>query len=186
MRRKDRAMDRAFALEIIEEAAYGVVSLAKEGEPYGLPLSLVREGDRLLFHSALEGHKYDFIEDEAAVHVVFVSRVRVPDLYSRAELDALAVTDEGSGRLLSQVFTTEFASAMVRGRILELKEPVEKKRALELICRKYTGDKMAYFEAAAASGMELVRIFQISLDEVTAKRKAFDDQRREMKFGNRE
>lgn len=186
MRRNDRAMDRAFALEIIDEAAFGVLSLAKDGEPYGLPLSMVREGNRLLFHTALEGHKYDFIEDGARAHVVFISRVGVPDLYSTEELDELAASGKGAASLLSQVFTTEYASAMVRGEIRELRDPADKMRALELICLKYTGDKMKYFKEAAESGGPLVRIFEVSLDEVTGKRKAFDRDKKELKFGRRE
>lgn len=186
MRRKDREMDRAFALEIIDEAAFGVLSLMGEGEPYSLPLSLVRDGQRLCFHTAREGHKYEFIREGAVVHVVFVSRVKVPKLYSEAELDRIAETKEGLPVLISQVFTTEFASAMVKGTIRELTDPEDKKRVLQLICQKYTPDKLKYFEVAHQSGAALTRTFAISMDEVTGKRKRFDAQRQEMKFGRME
>ena len=60
MRRKDREMDRVFAFNIIDKSEYGVLSmLDDEGEPYGLPLSLVRYGDLLYFHSAKLGKKVD-------------------------------------------------------------------------------------------------------------------------------
>lgn len=186
MRRKDREMDRAFALEIIDEAAYGVMALAKDDLPYGLPLSLVRDGDRLLFHTARAGHKLEWVTDGAAAWVVFVSRVRVPDLFEEFQLEAMLADPEQTGQLVSSVFTTEFASAMVGGTITEVSDDSEKKRALERICQKYTPDKMKYFEAAAASGMALTRVFALSMEQVSAKRKKYDQAGQEMKFGRRD
>lgn len=171
MRRKDRVMDKAFALEVIDEAPFGILSMTAEGEPYGLPLSLVRAGDRLLFHTAREGHKFDFIVNGAKAHVVFVSRVKVPEPYTLEELDELAQSKKGVTTLLSEVFTTEFASVMVEGELQEVTDPVGKKQALELICLKYTKDMMKYFDKAAESGLTMVRIFEISMDAVSAKRK---------------
>lgn len=186
MRRKDREMSREFALEIIDEAQFGVMSLAKDNEPYGIPLSIVRDGDKLLFHTAREGHKYDFIRDGAPVSVMFVSRVQVPQLYSEAELAELTKIPDLSGKLVSQVFTTEFASAMVKGTLREVLENAGKEHALELVCQKYTPDKMKYVKLAIESGMPLTRVFEITMDEVTAKRKKFDADKTEMKFGRTE
>ena len=60
MRRKDRERDRAFAYDVIDRCEYGVAAMAGEGgAPYCVPLSLVRLGDTLYFHCALEGTKLD-------------------------------------------------------------------------------------------------------------------------------
>ena len=60
MRRKDRERDRAFAYEVIDRCEYGVAALGgAEDSPYCVPLSLVRLGDVLYFHCALEGTKLD-------------------------------------------------------------------------------------------------------------------------------
>lgn len=174
-------MDEAFAHTIIDEAAYGVLSLAKDGEPYGLPLSFARDGDRLVFHAAMDGDKYRFMEEGLLVHVVFVSRVKVPELYSEEQLKELADSKEGIASLVSKVFTTEFSSAMVRGRIFELTDQGEKRQVLRLICQKYTPDKLSFFEAAASSGGPLTRTFEIRMDEVTGKRKALGKDQRELK-----
>ncbi len=186
MRRQDRAMDEAFALEIIDEAAYGVLALAGEAGPYGLPLSLVRDGRTLYFHTARDGKKLTLIREGDPVWVVFVGRVRVPELYSEAEMDAMMADPAGAGRLIASVFTTEFASAMVRGKIREVMDGAEKERALRLVCRKYTTDKEKYVDTALASGMELTRVFAIDILEVTGKRKKYDTNREEMKFGRME
>ncbi|MFZ2257787.1 MAG: pyridoxamine 5'-phosphate oxidase family protein [Clostridiaceae bacterium] len=183
MRRKDREMPNGVALEIIDEAQYGVMSLARDNEPYGIPLSIVRDGNKLFFHTAKEGHKYDFIQDGAPVAVVFVTRVQVPQLYSNQELDEMMKTEDIADQIVSQVYTTEFASAMIKGKLTEVFDDQGKEHALELVCKKYTPDKMKYFKLAVESGMALTRVFEISLAEVSAKRKQFDGDKVEMKFG---
>ena len=183
MRRADRAMDEAFALEIIDEAAYGVLSLSSLEGPYGIPLSLVREGKRLYFHTAREGKKLSWIQEGAPVWVTFVSRVQVPDLFSEEELEDIASDPAMVGQLISSVFTTEFASAMVAGKIYEVVDNDEKALALKLTCLKYTPDKMDYFKIALASGMSRTRVFAIDMEDISGKRKKYDETGREMKFG---
>ena len=56
MRRKDREMDKDFGLEVIDKSKYGVISLVDNNNmPYSVPLSIVRDGDMLYFHSATVG-----------------------------------------------------------------------------------------------------------------------------------
>ena len=179
-------MDETFALEIIDEAPYGVLALNGQDGPYGLPLSLVRQDNQLFFHTAKEGHKYDFIRDGVPVWAVFVTRVKVPDLYTADEMDAMMADPAGAGKLISSVFTTEFASAMVGGTIHEIHEASEKEAVLRRICQKYTPDKLKYVDAAIASGRDLTRVFAIDIEKVTGKRKKYDAQRQEMKFGRME
>ena len=58
MRRSDGARDRSFAFDVIDRCGHGVAALSTGGEgPYCIPLSLVRVGDDLFFHCALEGRK---------------------------------------------------------------------------------------------------------------------------------
>ena len=63
MRRKDREMPREFALQIIDSSLWAVVSMAgADGEPYGVPLSLVRNGEVLYFHAAMEGKRPIYLQ----------------------------------------------------------------------------------------------------------------------------
>ena len=57
MRKKSRAMDSGWALEVMHKAPYITVSFIDEdGNPYGLPLSLASDDDvNWYFHGALEG-----------------------------------------------------------------------------------------------------------------------------------
>ena len=91
-----------------------------------------------------------------------------------------------SGDLVSvlglKVFTTEFASAIVRGRIFKELNYTNKKEALRLLCERFVPDKMKYFEAVAGDNFDMVAIYRIEIESLTAKRKKFGADREELKF----
>lgn len=187
MRRKDREMDRVFAFNIIDKSEYGVLSmLDDEGEPYGLPLSLVRYGDLLYFHSAKLGKKVDALLENSRVSVAFVGAVKIPELYTEAELEVMNIDPAEASKLISSVFTTEFESAIVRGRVELVEEEKEKIQAMRFICEKYTPTKMKYFDAAVNTSIAATNIYAIEIQEVTGKRKKYDAKGLEMKFARME
>lgn len=184
MRRKDREMSQAFAYDVIDRAAYGVLSMIdNEGVPYSLPLSLVRDGDNLYFHGAKEGTKNTLIygNEGKKVQAVFVTDVQVPALYSDEEL-ANYIAEGTIEKYTSKVFTTEFASAIVVGKVKVVQEDEEKKQALRLLCQKYTPDKMNLVEVSLAHSLPRTEVFRIEIEKVTAKRKKYDAHRQEMKW----
>ncbi len=171
MRRKDRAMDRDFALSLIDRAAYGVLSMAAAATPYGIPLSLVRIDDCLYFHAAKVGRKVDILAKNDQVSVAFIGRVAVPEKYSAADLATIVEDSERPGQVLGDVFTTEFESAIVAGRAQRVEDRAEKERALLAICQKYTPTKMQYADIAIRAGVAQVAIYKIKIETLTAKRK---------------
>lgn len=186
MRRKDREMDQEFARLVIDKSRFGVLSINDdEGpSPYSIPLSIIRNEDRLYFHSARDGKKVELFAQNHGVRVVFVGDVHVPELYTVQELDAMVKDPEKTVQLIKSVFTTEYESAIVEGRISEVTDEGEKALALRLICEKYTPDKMAYFEHALKAGAKYTRIYQIQIASMTAKRKKYDRTGIEMKGDN--
>lgn len=182
MRRKDRQMDEAFALSVIDQAPYGVLSLSFEGEVLSLPLSFARKNHSLFFHSARNGSKVEAFRKSQQVSLVFVSRAEVPELYSKEELEELMEKEEATARLLSTVFTTEFSSAVAKGMLIEITDTQEKVEALRLLCEKYTPGKMDYFDKASLEGEPLTRIYRIDLTEISGKRKRFSRDGVELKF----
>ena len=113
MRRKDRERDRAFAYDVIDRCEYCVAAMAGEGgAPYCVPLSLVRLGDTLYFHCALEGTKLDCLRRSPRVCVSFVA----------------------SNQAAQDKFTTYFQSANVIGTATEVTEEAEKISALRALC----------------------------------------------------
>lgn len=187
MRRKDREMSREFGIEVIDRADYGVVSMIDEdNEPYGIPLSIVRDGNNLYFHSALDGKKVKVFEKNSKVSVTFVGQVKVPEIFSKEELDEMSQDKSMAGALISKVFTTEYESAIVKGKVKLVEDAEEKLKSIKLICEKYTPTKMNYFNLAIESGLQIVNIYKIEIDEVKAKRKKYDMRGEEMKWGKME
>ncbi len=187
VRRKDREMSSDFGIEMIDRAQYGVLSMVDEkGEPYSIPLSIVRKDDTLYFHSAKEGRKVELFEREPKVSVVFVGNVKVPELYTNEELEMISEDKGAAAALASTVFTTEFESAVVSGTVRKVEDRVEKIEALRLICEKYTPSKLKFIHIAIEGGLERTNIYSIKIEEITAKRKKFDDKGEEMKWGRME
>lgn len=183
MRRKDRAMSREFGLNVIDNSRYGVVSVAGKGKaPYSLPLSIVRDGDFLFFHSAKDGKKVELLKKDMDVSVVFVGETHIPENFSKDELDDMSKDESKGVQFISKVFTTEFESAIVVGKVKQVEDRDEKIQALKLICEKYTPSKMNYFPIAIKSGLDKTNIYSIHIEELTAKRKKYDLNHEEMKW----
>ena len=187
MRRKDREMSREYGLSVIDRSAFGILSVKDPDNPdlpYSIPLSIVRLGEKLYFHSARDGRKYELLQDGPQVRIVFVDRVRAPALFSEKELQDLS--DQGKyGDYLSKVFTTEFSSAIVTGRVenIDYADKADEFRlAMRAVCEKYTPDKMDFFDSALDFSLKRLAVFSISIDSITAKRKKFDADGEEMKW----
>ncbi|MDD2426982.1 MAG: pyridoxamine 5'-phosphate oxidase family protein [Eubacteriales bacterium] len=187
MRRKDRAMSREYGLSVIDRSAFATLSLNDPENPdipYALPLSIVRIDEKLYFHSARGGHKYENLQNGQQVRIVFVDRVKVPDLYTDEELRELAAQGKHKD-FVSKVFTTEYSSAIVTGTVKKVdpeEKPDEVRLAMCAICEKYTPDKMAYFEQALDFSLKRLAVFSITIDSISTKRKQFDAEGEEMKW----
>lgn len=182
MRRKDRAMSKDFAMEIIDKARYGILSMIDGDQPYGVPLSIVRDGDHLYFHSAMDGRKVKVLEANSKVSVAFVGEVNIPENFTKDELDEIAKDSSKAVQLISSVFTTEFESAIVDGVANLVEDKEEKIRAMKLICEKYTPSKMDYFDMAINVGISRTNVFKVKIKTITAKRKKYDFKGKEMKW----
>lgn len=63
MRRSAQALTKEQCIDILKKRTSGVLSLLGDnGYPYGVPMSFVYVDGKLLFHSALSGHKIDALQ----------------------------------------------------------------------------------------------------------------------------
>lgn len=186
MRRKDRQMPPNFAHQVIDKAQYGVVSMIDGENTYSVPLSIVRSGDVLYFHSAKQGRKVDVLARNANVTVVFVGDKCVPENYSPNELEQMNSDASMAVKLISNVFTTEFESTIVTGVAKLVDNEEEKITAMRLICEKYTPDKMEYFDTAITAGLNRTNVYKVEMESISAKRKKYDSDGVEMKYGRME
>lgn len=150
MRRTDRERDKAFALEVIDQCEYGVAAFSTgSGEPYCIPLSLVRVGDELYFHCAMEGRKLELMRTDPKVCVSFVS-------------SNVAAKDK---------FTTYFKSAVVVGTAYEVTEDAVKIEALRALCQKLTPANMEHFDRAIEKSLGRTGVWGIHMEQITGKEK---------------
>ncbi len=182
MRRKDREMGEDFALEVIDNSEFGVLGVAKGEEIYTVPLSLVRKGDVLYFHSAPDGRKVTMFEDGKEVSISFVSKVKVPKIFSREEI-IKKIHEKKFGEIGSKVFTTEFESAHVKGHIYKVEDEGEIIEGLILISNKYTPEFTDLAMEFIKKSLTRTNVYKILIKEIKGKRKKFDKSGNEMKFG---
>jgi nitroimidazol reductase NimA-like FMN-containing flavoprotein (pyridoxamine 5'-phosphate oxidase superfamily) len=148
MRRKDREVSGGEALAIVDKALYAVLSTVDDdGIPYGVPISIVRDGEWIYFHGALEGRKVDNIKHCGKVSLCCVG-------------DAVEPDDD---------FTVFYESAIVSGTVEALTGDREKHDALKLLCQRHTPAHMAAFESYTAQLMERTGVWRIHIDEITGK-----------------
>lgn len=162
MRRKDREMDQDFAYYVIDKAPFATMSMMRtDGSAYGIPISVVREGDHLYFHSAMEGEKIESIVNQNQVCISAVCRCRpVPDK-----------------------FTLEYESAVLFGKACLVTEKEEKIHGLSLLCERFAKQNMEHFQEAIERSLGRTAVVRVDIISVTGKRKKYDDQGVEMKWG---
>ena len=121
------------------------------GTPYCIPLSLVRVGDVLYFHCALEGTKLELLATHPQVCVSFVA----------------------SNQAAEDKFTTYYQSANVTGTASEVTDEGEKILALRALCEKLTPANMSgdNFDRAIAKSLSRTGVWRIRIEEVTGKEK---------------
>ena len=127
----DRWRDEAWAMEQFEAAEYACVAVNGEGGvPYNVPLCVVRAGDALYFHTALEGHAMDLFRRDGRVCVSCTT-------YTKRDAEHT---------------TLFFRSAMAFGTVSEVTDTEEKRQIMVRYFEKYLpGDEKAAEYAVRAS-----------------------------------
>ena len=150
MRRKERREDEKFAFEVLDKADFAVLSMIDEdGLPYCLPISVVRIGEKLYFHSAENGRKAEAMSKE-------------PNVCITAAVDVVSAEDK---------FTTYFKSAVVRGKAVRVTDDEEKITALKAICERFTPSNMPDFPNAIKMSLPRTAVWRIDIENATGKQK---------------
>ena len=149
MRRSRQALSKTACEAVLDRATSGVLSLLDEdGYPYAVPISFVRDGERLLFHSAREGHKIDAIR-----------------CCPRA---SFCVIDQDN--VVPEEFTTYYRSVITCGTIRVLDDPSEVRRAIERLADRY-----AHEVGTSARDAEIARfdgrfcMLELTMESLTGK-----------------
>ena len=150
MRRKERREDENFAFEVLDKADFAVISMTDaDGLPYCLPISAVRIGEKLYFHSAENGRKAEAMSKD-------------PNVCITAAVDVVSAEDK---------FTTYFKSAVVRGKAVKVTDDEEKITALKAICERFTPSNMRDFSNAIKMSLSRTAVWRIDIENATGKQK---------------
>lgn len=171
MRKASREMDRSWALEVMRKAPYITVSFTrKDGSAYGVPLSLAcTQDDVWYFHCASEGDKLEALAAHPEVCLSAVTKC-APTIGPK----------DGS-------FTLQYRSAIAFGKAELVTDEQEKITALRAICMRFLPKHMDAFDEAIARSLHRTAVVRITLTTApTGKRKQYDKNGEEMKYGRME
>lgn len=187
MRRKDREMDEKFAYSIIDKAEFGTLAtIDEDGNPYCIPISFARCDNKIYIHSAHQGSKIENIKRNPKVCISFVGDINVPAPGSAGELEEAMKDPKTFGKKASGKFTTEFESTVVFGMASIVDDNEEKILGLRLLSEKYCPWNMPYFDAAIENSLRVTCVIRIDIESITGKRKKYDKDGVEMKWGRME
>ena len=152
-------MDSKWALEIMRKAPYITVSFTRaDGTAYGVPLSLASKGDKL---------------DAIAVN---------PEVCLSAVTKCQPTVGPKDG-----TFTLQYRSAIAFGKAELVTDTDEKILALRLISERFLPKHMDAFDEAIRRSIHRTAVVRITLSAPpTGKRKQYDKNGDEMKYGRME
>lgn len=150
IRRQDRILEEDTAEKLLQQTEYGYLSMVtEEGEAYGIPVNFVYEKECIYIHCAPEGKK----------------------LYAIAEHPIVSFCVVGYTCVISNKFTTEYQSVVVKGKAFVVRNDVECMHALELILDKYSPKDKEVGMKYAANSFHRTAIIRIEIETVSGKAK---------------
>ena len=149
MRRKRQELEERDCIEILKKGQTGVLAVAgSDGYPYAVPISFALDGDRIIFHSAVTGHKIDAIR--------------------RSEKASFCVIDSDS--VIPEKFTTAYRSVIAFGKMRIIDDSDEKRRAIEKLSRKYAPEvSREMMEKEINSGWNALAVLEMRIEHLTGK-----------------
>ena len=147
MRRQDRSISQQEAIAVLQNAEYGVLSIASlDGEPYGVPLNYCVIDNAIYFHCAGEGKKLNILSQNNSVSFCCI----------------------GATKVLPEQFALNYESTIISGKAEEVAGG-EKQSSLEGMLKKYSSqffsEGLEYIKANTASA----RVYKIVIQSITGK-----------------
>ena len=116
LRRKRQALSAQDCAAVLDRRSSGVLALMGDGGyPYAVPLNYVRDGEKLYFHCAKQGHKVDAVRREPRASFCVIDQDQV----------------------VPEEYTSYFRSVIAFGTIRILEDDGEKRAAVEKLAKKY-------------------------------------------------
>jgi hypothetical protein len=150
LRRKEKQIIERKEIDAVMHASPVCrMAMARDNQPYLVPLSFGYDGSAVYIHTAAQGKKIDFIQANPRVCIEFEHQVSV-------------IRDDN----LACKWSFKFESVIGFGTIRELRDPEQKQQGLDQIMRHYS-DKAWTFDPKA---VEKTRVWRIDLESLSGKR----------------
>ncbi len=149
MRRNKQKMPREAALNVLSVGSYGVLALSgDDGYPYALPINYVYDDGRIIFHSAVSGHKIDCIRRSSKASFCVVDKYDVvPELY-----------------------TTRYRSVIAFGNITIIDDEERKMEDIVKLSRKYSpADTDEHMLSVIRKDWKALCIFELAIEHISGK-----------------
>lgn len=149
MRRIKQLLSEEKTVEIMKRNTAGVLALLDDNDyPYAVPISYVYADGKVYMHSARQGHKVDAVRNH--------------------EKASFCVIDKD--RIVPEEYTTYFRSAIAFGKVRLVEDGEEKKKAAELLGRKYyPGDTMENLIKVIDEAEKRFLVIALDIEHMTGK-----------------
>ena len=149
MRRKDREITDKDEMELILQAAPVCrLAMARNGEPYVVPVCFGYDNESIYIHSAPEGEKIDILRENPRVCI-------------EVDLTSGPIPDENPCS-----WEMRFKSVICRGAVHFVEDADEKQKALECILHHYGAGPHVFPKPALAK----VSVIRVDIDQMTGKK----------------
>ena len=136
---------------ILDEGLVCHVGFVDEGQPFVVPTTYARWGDRLVIHGS------------AASRMLKALAAGAPACVTVTLLDGLVLARSTFHHSMN------YRSVVVLGRAIEITEPEEKRRALDAVVEHVAPGRVAGVRAPTEVEMRATRVVALALDEASAK-----------------
>lgn len=148
MRRKNQLLPDEMCSSILKKAHTSTLALIDEDNfPYALPINYAFENDTFYFHCALEGHKLQAIR--------------------HCNKASFCVIDKDE--IVPEKFTTAYRSVIVFGEIQIVEEVSTKRKALELLGRKYSPGLEQSLQKEINRAFDHTCVIELKIEQMTGK-----------------
>ena len=149
MRRIKQLLSEEKTVDIMKRNTAGVLALLDDDDyPYAVPISYVYADGKVYMHSARQGHKVDAVRNH--------------------EKASFCVIDKD--RIVPEEYTTYFRSAIAFGKVRLVEDGEEKKKAAELLGRKYyPGDTMENLIKVIDEAEKRFLVIALDIEHMTGK-----------------
>lgn len=150
MRRKDRQMLDADALNILVKGEYGMLATSDmQNLPYVVPMSYVYVDNCIYLHCATEGQKLDNIKENPKVSFCVV----------------------GDTKVIPEEFGTAFESVILFGNAEIIDDMQEKLKGLRALVEKYSLEFKVKGEEYIKKDSNKTRVIKINIEHITGKQR---------------